>query len=276
MTDHQPAFGKTLPAATGATARRGYAEGGFWHRPDWMNLVSDVLIVLALVGLSFAAAKAVLRLPVFGLQELVVTSSLSRVTRAQIEYAAQSSMRGNFFTVDLDGARKAFENLPWVRRAQLLRRWPGAIEVYLEEHEAVAYWRAIDSADTRLVNSHGEMFDAASNADMPVFSGPPDMGLAMIERRKHFDALLQPLGRSVRALTLSGRQAWQLKLDDGMVLELGTDDAKLPLDQRLSRFVAAWPQLQERAGKTIVVADLRYPSGFAVKMTDGEQRKGVQ
>ncbi|MBK9218643.1 MAG: cell division protein FtsQ/DivIB [Uliginosibacterium sp.] len=276
MTEHQPAFGKTLPAAHGAAGRRGSAESGFWHRPDWMNLVSDVVIVLALVGLSFAAVKAVLRLPVFSLQELVVTSSLNRVTRAQIEYAANSSMRGNFFTVDLEGARKAFENLPWVRRAQLLRRWPGAIEVFLEEHEAVAYWRSTDSGDTRLVNSHGEMFDAASNADMPVFSGPADAGLVMIERRKYFDALLKPMGRRVLALTLSGRQAWQLKLDDGMILELGTDEDKASLERRLSRFVAAWPQLQERAGKKIAVADLRYPSGFAVRMMDGEQRKGVQ
>lgn len=276
MTDHQPAFGKTTPAALGAAGRRSRAESGFWHRPDWMNLVSDVLTVIAVVGLSFAAVKAVLRLPVFSLQELVVTSSLSRVTRAQIEYAANSSMHGNFFTVDLEAARRAFENLPWVRRAQLLRRWPGVIEVTLEEHEAVAYWRSADSGDTRLVNRRGEMFDAASNADMPVFSGPPDAGLAMIVQREHLDSLLKPLQRHVVALTLSGRGAWQLKLDDGMVLELGTDGDKAPLDQRLTRFVAAWPQLQEKFGKKIAVADLRYPSGFAVRMAEGEQRKGVQ
>jgi cell division protein FtsQ len=111
---------------------------------------------------------------------------------------------------------------------------------------------------------------------MPVFSGPADAGLVMIERRKYFDALLKPMGRRVLALTLSGRQAWQLKLDDGMILELGTDEDKASLERRLSRFVAAWPQLQERAGKKIAVADLRYPSGFAVRMMDGEQRKGVQ
>jgi len=276
LTDHQPAFGKTPQAARGAPGGRSRAESGFWHRPEWMNLVADALVVVATVGLTYAAVKAVTRLPVFHLQELVVTSPLNRVTRAQLEYAATSSMQGNFFTVDLESARKAFENLPWVRHAQLLRRWPGVIEVSLEEHEAVAYWHSVDSGDTRLINNYGEMFDAASNADMPVFSGPTDAGVLMIEQRHHFDDLLKPTGLHVVALTLSGRHAWQIKLDNGMLIELGRDDDKAPLDARLTRFVAAWPQLQGRFDRKIVVADLRYPSGFAVRTTENDQRKGVQ
>lgn len=276
MTKHQPAFGKTPMAARGAAGGRSRAENGFWHRPEWMNLVSDVLVVIASVAIGYAVVKAVTRLPVFHLQELVVTSPLNRVTRAQLEYAAQSSMQGNFFTVDLDAARRAFENLPWVRHAQLRRRWPGVIEVSLEEHEAVAYWHSVDSGDTRLINNYGEMFDAASNADMPVFSGPTDAGALMIERRVHFDQMLKPIGRHAVALTLSGRHAWQVKLDDGMVLELGRDDDKAPLDDRLTRFVAAWPQLQAKFDKKILIADLRYPNGFAVRTADSDQRKGVQ
>lgn len=277
MTDHQPAFGKTLPAAAhGAAAGRSRASSGFWQRPEWMNLVADVIIVLASVAIGYATVKSVVRMPVFGLKELVVVSPLNRVTRAQLEYAANSAMQGNFFTVDLDSARKAFENLPWVRHAQLRRRWPGLIEVSLEEHEAVAYWRSADSGDTRLVNTEGEMFDAASNADLPVFSGPPDAGKLMIAQRSHFDALLKPMGLHTVALTLSGRRAWQLKLNDGMVIELGRNEDKAPLDQRLNSFVTSWSRLNKKFdGKKIMVADLRYPSGFSVKV-EGEQRKGVQ
>jgi len=276
LIDHQPAFGKTPPASQNTVGGRSRALSGFWNRPDWMNLIADVLIVIASVGLGYAAVKAVMRLPMFGLQELVVSSPLMRVTRAQIEYAAQSSMQGNFFTVDLESARKAFENLPWVRHAQLRRHWPEGIEVYLEEHEAVAYWRSVDSGDTRLVNSYGELFDAASNADMPVFSGPPDATKLMITQRRHFDEMLKVMGRHTAALTLSGRHAWQIKLDDGMVLELGRDEEKSPIDQRLTRFVAAWPQTLAKFDRKIVVADLRYPIGFAIRTIENNQRKGGQ
>ena len=61
-----------------------------------------------------------------------------------------------------------------------------------------------------------------------------------------------------------------------MVIELGRNEDKAPLDQRLNSFVASWPRLNEKFdGKKILVADLRYPSGFSVKV-EGEQRKGVQ
>lgn len=277
MVDLQPAFGKTLPAgAKSAPAGRSRPPGGFWHRPEWMNLVADALIVLASVAIGYAAVKTIVRMPVFGLKELVVVTPLNRVTKAQLEYAAISSMQGNFFTVDLDLARKAFENLPWVRRAQLRRRWPGVVEVSLEEHEAVAYWRSVDSGDTRLVNTEGEMFDAASNASLPVFSGPPDAGKLMIEQQRHLDELLKPMGRHAVALTLSGRHAWQIKLDDGMVIELGRNEDKAQIDERLKTFVANWPLLRKKfEDRKIMVADLRYPSGFAVRV-EGEQHKGVQ
>ncbi|PLK47180.1 cell division protein FtsQ/DivIB [Uliginosibacterium sp. TH139] len=275
MTEHQPAFGKTS-ATRGREAGVRRAAAGFWHRPDWMNLVSDVLILVASVLLGMAAVKAAVRLPLFGLREVVIVSPLSHVTHAQLEYVAASALGGNFFTVNLEKGRTAFENLPWVRSAQLRRQWPGAIEVSLEEHVAVAYWRSADSGDTRLVNGFGELFDAAANDSMPVFSGPPEASMHILAQMRRFNELLQPINRNVVALSLSGRHAWQLKLDDGMVVEVGKDQAKAPIDERLKRFVSMWPQLTKRLPRAVMVADLRYPSGFAVRMAGSEQGKGKQ
>jgi cell division protein FtsQ len=275
LTEHQPSFGKTPRRESKVAARSAdRAMKGFWHRPHLMNLVSDVLILLASVALGYSGVKAAVRMPVFGLQEVVVVSPLGHVTPAQIEYAASSSLRGNFFTVDLEQARKAFESLPWVRKAQLRRQWPARVEVSLEEHEAVAYWHSVDSSDTRLVNTFGELFDAASNADMPVFSGPPDAGVTMISERKRFDEILRPIGRKASALTLSSRHAWQLKMDDGVLVELGRDQSDASLEARLGRFVTYWPQASQRFKNPVVVADLRYPSGFSVRTVGGEQDKG--
>lgn len=275
MSAQQPAFGKTH-ATRSPAARAGRLASGFWHRPDWMNLVSDVLILLASVLLGVALVKAAVGLPIFGLREVVIVSPLARVTHAQLEYVTASALSGNFFTVDLEKGRLAFENLPWVRSAQLRRQWPGAIEVSLEEHVAVAYWRSADSGDTRLVNSFGELFDAAASGSMPVLSGPPEASRQILLQLRKFNEWLQPLDRSVVMASLSGRQAWQLKLDNGMLLEVGKDQPKAPLEERMNRFVKLWPQLAEQLPHPVQVADLRYQSGFAVRMAGSEQGKGKQ
>lgn len=49
-------------------------------------------------------------------------------------------LTGNFFTVDLPAARKAFEQVPWVRKAQIRRQYPRTLQVVLQEHHAVAHW----------------------------------------------------------------------------------------------------------------------------------------
>ncbi|GAB4059661.1 cell division protein FtsQ/DivIB [Uliginosibacterium sediminicola] len=252
------------PAARNAAQKEGGV--GFWNSPEWMNLVSDILLLLVSIAIGYAAVKSVLRMPLFEIRQVMVLTPLGQVTGAQLEYAAISSMRGNFFTVDLDQARAAFEKLPWVRQAQLRRRWPGTVEVSLEEQAAVAYWKVAETGDTRLVNTHGEIFDAASNATMPVFSGPPERVADMLAARARMDQMLEGIGRHIVALNLSPRSAWQLQLDDGLLVEMGRDQAKAPLDERLKRFVAAWPDAHRKLAQPWQVADLRYPAGFAVRL----------
>ena len=51
--------------------------------------------------------------------------------------------------------------------------------------------------------------------------------------------MLKPLGRKLVDLALSAREAWQLKLDDGIVIMLRRDQEKAPIGERLERFVNA-------------------------------------
>ncbi|WP_417068319.1 cell division protein FtsQ/DivIB [Niveibacterium terrae] len=274
MAEHQPAFGRSGAAARGRVAAR---DTGFWHRPEWMNPVADALLLAASIALGYACVKLALAVPWFSFREVVVKTPLSQVTRAQLEYAARSGLRGNFFSVSLEDARGAFEKLPWVRHAEVRRVWPGALEVKLEEHVATAYWKTGDSGEMRLVNQYGEVFSAASNAKMPVFSGPEGGAARILTRYREFSTALSPLHQTLTEVTLSAREAWQLKLSDGMQLNLGRDQANAPLADRLSRFVAAWPGAKDKLSAPAVLADLRYPSGFAVRMSAAQQTsKGKQ
>jgi len=242
---------------------------GLWDRPALLDSIADVLLVLGSAGLAYALVLATLRLPLFPLNELVVMTPVGHVTTEQIEYAARSSLSGNFFTVDLERVRTSFEKLPWVREAEVRRRWPASLELLIAEHRAAAYWRVLDAGETRLVSDVGDVFIAASNAKLPVFSGPEGTAPVLLERYREFSAALAPLGRKLEALALSPRLAWQLKLDDGMVIELGHDEPKAPVAERLTRFVEVFPQAAGRFGQRAAIADLRYPNGFALRPAQG-------
>jgi cell division protein FtsQ len=248
-------------AARPLGARR---ANSWWDRPAVVNLLADLLWLVSGLLLAYAVMVWFLNRPLFPVQEVVVMSPIAQVTPAQIEFAARSAVHGNFFSVDLDAVRDAFEKLPWVRRAEVRRRWPNAIELRLEEHQAVAYWTNAELGDAHLVNRHGEVFVAASNAPMPAFSGPQGSAAYLQARYAEFAHILEPLGLKPIGVSLSPREAWQLELDNGMVIVLGRDHDKAKVEERLQRWVEVWPMTQERIGMQIAVVDLRYQGGFAL------------
>ncbi|MCB1906232.1 MAG: cell division protein FtsQ/DivIB [Rhodocyclaceae bacterium] len=239
-----------------------------------LNLIADICLLFGSTALAYAAFSWFLRQPLFPLDEVVLVTPPAQVTEAQLEYAALSAVDGGFFTVDLDRVRETFEKLPWVRRAEVRRRWPASLELRLEEHVAVAYWSPAGSGETRLVNRQGEVFVAASDATMPKLSGPEGSAAYVLNR---FGALVEavaPLGDPLTDVSLSAREAWQLKLAGGLVIELGRDQESAPSDRRLRDFVATFPGVRERAGVEVAVADLRYPSGYALR--DAQQEKPAE
>lgn len=239
------------------------ADHGLWSQPALLNLFADLLFFLAAVILVWEGAQVLQRLPVAPLKQLIVAASVDKVSPAQIEQTAHTAITGNFFTVNLEQAQGAFEQLPWVRRASLRRVWPDAIELVLEEHQPVARWTSQDG-EARLVNDRGEVFSAISNEALPAFSGPEGSAPRVLNRYREFSAALATIKRIPVAVRLSSREAWQLRLDDGVVLELGRDQPKAPLAERLVRFTTHYDAIRNRL-HAIGVVDMRYPNGFALR-----------
>jgi len=67
-------------------------------------------------------------------------------------------------------------------------------------------------------------------------------------------------------VTLSPRLAWQLKLDNGMLVEVGREQPKSPVGVRLQRFIEVYPELVGKRATRPSVVDLRYPNGFAIRV----------
>ncbi|MBK6638489.1 MAG: cell division protein FtsQ/DivIB [Rhodocyclaceae bacterium] len=254
------------PTRKGANVRRvaSDADLGFWHRPALMNLCADVLYLVAAFMLLGAAWAAVQRMAVLPLRQLVVTTPLQHVAPAQIEQAVRTALAGNFLTVNLDAARVAFEGIPWVRRAEVRKRWPDTIELTIDEHRAVAHWTP-KNGSARLVNDRGEIFVAETSMSLPYFSGPEDSPARVLARFAEFNAGVHGIGRHVVAIQLSPREAWRLRLDDGVSIDLGRDQDKQALATRINRLSRTYVQLHEQLSGAFDTIDMRYPNGFAVR-----------
>ena len=227
-----------------------------WDDIVAMRNTANLLFVVAVVLMLYATGHYVAHLPIFPLRDIKVTGDVAHVTNEQVEAVVTGELRGNFFTVDLGQARAAFEKLPWVRKVNVRRQWPDRLEFAVEEHRPLARW-----GSTALVSAEGEVFEAAINTTLPVLQGPAGSAPEVVFRFQLFEQVLEPVGRHITQITLSARRAWVLKLDNGMVLELGRDN----LDSRLAGFVAAYDSTVARLPHPSAYIDLRYTNGFAVR-----------
>lgn len=246
-----------------------------WDNPRLLNLASNVLIGVAVTLFAYAGLQLLLRSPLFPLQEVVVRGDLKNANREEITNALDG-IGGNFFAVDLAAVRGQLEQVAWVRRVDARRVWPDRIEVRLEEHVAFARWGQVegDLQSRGLVNTFGEPFsaemDVAAQGELPLFAGPAGTEGEVSHRYRRFTELLGPLNMIPNRVVLTPRHAWQLQTAGGLDLELGRDSAE-PVEQRLARFVAAYPESvgrlsQAAAGTTRRHVDLRYPNGFALRV----------
>ena len=188
-----------------------------------MNLTASVLFVGCVLLVLAAGAWWVLRYPGFAIARIVVQGELVHNNAVTLRANVAPHLVGNFFTVDLRAAREAFEQVPWVRRAQVRRVYPGSLRVELQEHDAVAYWGP--DTGSALVNSQGEVFEAnvgdVEQDGLPRLLGPAGSSPEVLQMFGLLQPVFKPLGLEVETLELTGRGGWRATLDSDAVVELG-------------------------------------------------------
>jgi cell division protein FtsQ len=235
-----------------------------WDDPRTLNSVSNALFALALLMALWTGARQLVESSAYPLRSIRIEGELAHVTRTQVVAALQGRLAGTFFSMDLDAVRILFESIPWVRRADVRRMWPDRLEVRIEEHVPLARWGQPE--DGRLVNVHGESFDGRSDADLPVFAGPGGTEAEVTRRYAAFRQLLAPLQLEPRVIMLSPRYSWQLRLSNGLAVQLGRDSDKDRIADRLARFASVYPTTLGQLARRLDYVDLRYPNGFALRV----------
>lgn len=236
-----------------------------------MNSIATALFVAAGVGAVLAGVLWLVRSPLLPIRAIQLDGDLARNSVPTIRANAAPLLAGNFFSVDLQQGRAAFETVPWVRRAVVRRVWPDRLAVRLEEHRAAALWEGSDpegSAD-RLVNSYGEVFEAnvgdVEDDSLPVFAGPEGRAAQMLALYRRLQGALARLELGVVRVELSGRGSWHVELDSGAALELGRGSED-ELMARSERFVRTYTQVAAKWRQPLLYADLRHADGYAVRL----------
>jgi cell division protein FtsQ len=234
-----------------------------WNNVRQMNLASGALHAIFVLALLGAAGVYAIQRPEFRLREIQIDGDTQHINSPTVRASVVGHLKGNFFTVDLDTARAAFEQMPWVRHASVRRVWPNALAVTLEEYKPLGTW-----GNDQLVSVDGDLFTANQGElddDLPAFDGPEGTAKEVVARYHDFEKWFAPLDAKPEEVTLSARFAWTVKLSNGTQIELGRERNQDTLLDRSKRFVASWPAVTGRWGKDIEYADLRYPNGFAVR-----------
>ncbi len=235
-----------------------------------MNITATVLYVACALVLVAAFGWWALRNPVFAIRAIVVQGDVTHNSAAMLRANVAPRLTGNFFTVDLQKTREAFEAVPWVSHAVVSRQFPDKLRVQLQEHRAEAFWGA--DSDAQLVDTEGEVFEANAGDveadDMPHLVGPDGTAPQVLAMYRGLAPWIEKLDLGIEQVVLSGRGGWTLHLDGGATVELGRGSNQEVL-ARSRRFAQTLTQVTSKYGRrpeALVTADLRHTDGYAVKL----------
>ncbi|MBK9132892.1 MAG: cell division protein FtsQ/DivIB [Betaproteobacteria bacterium] len=237
-----------------------------------MNIAFVLVITGLVAALVVAGVLWLTRAPTFTLRSIEVQGTLTRSQVPTLRTHALPELAGNFFSIDLAEAQRAFEAVPWVRRAIVRRIWPDRLVVQLEEHEALALWEASEGDQagmTRLVNTFGEVFEAnvgdVDDEALPLFTGPEGRAAEMLAVWQRLAPAFAAQGRRIERMALSGRGSWRAELDQRVVVEIGRG-SEAEVAERTERFLRTVGHFTARYRQPLLHADLRHADGYAIRL----------
>lgn len=226
-----------------------------WDNAQALRSIYRWLYACVIVCLVGAVGVWLVDSPYFPVKQVKIAHPVAHIDAHQLRAVVQRYLHGNIFKVDVNGARKALAQLPWVDKVEVKRLWPDTVLIDITERRAVARW-----SDGRLIDSKGYAFNGVTSESLLAFSGSQTMLRPMVAQLAEFERIVRPTGLKIAQLQVSDRSSWDVVLDNGITVRLGSSDEV----QRLAHFVWAWPKVLQPQAERINYVDMRYKDGFAV------------
>ncbi|WJG08725.1 cell division protein FtsQ/DivIB [Aliiglaciecola sp. LCG003] len=198
------------------------------------------------------------------LQRVIVTGNRVHIGEYVIEQRIRQQHPESFFELDVNQVHQEIEALPWVHQASVRKRWPNSLNIHVIEEIASARWN-----NDSLLNQYGETFLAQlDDESLPNLFGPGGSEQTALRGYRAMQTLLNGANLRIVELYLSERFAWNLRLNNGVKLNLGRSE----FVDRLQRFVDVYPLLKQQ-DRQVDYVDLRYDTGLAVGWKDANSKK---
>ena len=168
-----------------------------------------------------------------------------------------------FWGQDVEPIQAEIEALPWVKSSIVRKIWPKRLSIWITEYQPVAFWN-----QNQFVTQDGVVFqlpiERLKENTLPYLGGPDYQSLKVLDAWNQIYADFKSKNLIAKGMNIDERGAWQVTLDNDIVLKLGRGEWR----SKLERFVTIYPQIDVPENKKIDYVDLRYAAGAAVGMAD--------
>lgn len=233
---------------------------------NWGRMAA-LLLMLAPLLLMIAGYIWINRPENLTIQSVEVTGDLKYLQQDDLQPIIEPFVSTNLFLLDAKGLETELEFNTWVYSASMTKLWPDKLRITIHEERPIAFW-----GEDSMLNEFGEIIDAnlpEKIGQLPVLFSPEDNGRHMVENYLKVQEWTQDFPARIVAFREDSRGSWQLKLDSGLVVNIGREEQ----EKRLRRFVVGYKEeLVDKINKVHTV-DLRYTNGFAVKWKSDWQLK---
>ena len=245
------------------------------YLPNRLGVTATVLVLLGSAGLGIVKGGHVdeLTTALSDTRNALANSVGFRITAVTIngrkqltqdEVLAIGGVNGRSSLLFLDAAvvRDKLNANPWIAEANVLKLYPGQLQIDITERSAFALWQQ----DRRLavIAEDGAVLEPYVSRRFT--SLPLVVGKGAQARAKDFLALLDryPQVRSVtKAVIFVGERRWNLRLKDGLDVRLPENDVGNAL-AALSKF-----DKEDRLfSRDIVAIDMRLPDRLTVRLSE--------
>ncbi len=244
----------TVRKSTHAARKKSSSDWQF----NWrlVNKISALGLITCMIVWGYMELTDAERFPI---EKVNISGDFQRTGNTTLQQVITPYVTKGFFLVKMRAIKDDLEQLPWIKRAEIHRKWPSELNVHISQHRVLGRWndRAVFSQEKQLfypdINTIPE--------NLIQFRGPEGMHTSVLDTYFTLQALLEPLDLKIKELVLDQRHAWHIELANGIKLLLGQDE----ITTRLTRFIKAYPKVFLPAQYQVQYVDLRYKHGMAVQ-----------
>ncbi len=218
------------------------------------------LIALGVIASSYQLSATLLDRPI---RSITIEGAFQRVSALQVEEAISVALSDGFLSADLSEIQQLIVALPWIDQANVVRRWPSQLEISVTEQVPAACW-----GERGLLNTRGELFVTDARhipAELPRLSGPSNRSAEIAKRYLAVREQLIPFGLDLRRVHMDARGAWEMTLQNGVLIRLGRRE----VEQRTDLFLDVVAGIITNRAADIDYVDMRYSNGFTIGWKNG-------